>query len=872
MSLSSELANEEQLAFYRSFSAELLLVLEWLQAQPQPFAPGIVGRLSKLLANLEKLSKWPPSVQPDPARPRSKCPVAETRPKTTYPNLFQLLSNPTKIKKSLRYFVKHESQYRRHHQSLLDNLRKFPKWKESAAFETTTAAVIQTQLGQDYMVDYTTYAKTLYKVLSEHSICRIHGAHRRILPHLRLSACRDLPATCAPFSIFFLDHPHDAESQMACQWQNTQVQVFKSISFTDDLSRPSAAGPTRVIELGNFCGIISNRQNVQLSLSVVNNKLILKEPCHQESSFLLDMPSVPLSQLIEGRQLSRKMRLLLCYLLAKAVWQFYDSEWMDLEWTRDNVHFMFERRSETPKGIFVNEPFLAARFAQKPDDSQARYRLHKFPKILALGIMLLEVELGLNIAKKRTPDCFSVDGQPTVNADLTAAMSLFRNEELWERQETFTKLKDAVGRCLKPSLFEPFRNDIGGQRDILHKQIVLQLHALFRNAWEDPEETRLSPVYIEISSPQRTPGPDITNPCHLAPATLPPQTRRMTEQQQQPQVTQTQLAVRAMSSNVLFDSETWFAQLDRLNLVLGAPKNGAKYQAVRVAVLDTGIEKTWWDSIEQYKDFVTLNDEIPQDLTGHGTNTAWLINKVFSKAELYIARVLDTNRMETSSSNVHPQDRIAMAIRHAIDEWKVDIITICIGSESDHKGMTDEIMRARQKRILVFAAASNYSNLRSVAFPARMEHDVLCMFSTNAGAKSSASLNPSAVQGKYNFAILGEDVRLYENQEPPLTGTSIATAIGAGLAARLLDFSRHDDCRDFWTQEHAVNADDVEQKLKLLQGMSAVLAYMARLDNGYHCITPWRLLKGLNDDAPRAKKRQYICGTIYRILEHMHEK
>jgi hypothetical protein len=60
------------------------------------------------------------------------------------------------------------------------------------------------------------------------------------------------------------------------------------------------------------------------------------------------------------------MRPLSSYLLANAVWGFYDSDWMRREWIKETVHFMFERRLKTPKGIFINEPFLSARFDHLP--------------------------------------------------------------------------------------------------------------------------------------------------------------------------------------------------------------------------------------------------------------------------------------------------------------------------------------------------------------------------------------------------------------------------------------------------------------------------------------------------------------------------
>jgi hypothetical protein len=90
--------------------------------------------------------------------------------------------------------------------------------------------------------------------------------------------------------------------------------------------------------------------------------LVLEGPGSLSQGFILGASSVSLAELVMMTKLSLKMRLLLSYFLAKAVWQFYDSEWMQREWTKNTVHFMFERRPKMPKGIFINEPFLSACF------------------------------------------------------------------------------------------------------------------------------------------------------------------------------------------------------------------------------------------------------------------------------------------------------------------------------------------------------------------------------------------------------------------------------------------------------------------------------------------------------------------------------
>ena len=107
------------------------------------------------------------------------------------------------------------------------------------------------------------------------------------------------------------------------------------------------------------------------------------------------------------------------------------------------------------KGIFINEPFLSARFdrqetAQEKDDE---FRSHLLPKILALGIIFLDVELGIDIKDYRMPEDLGPGGEPAVNADHIAATEVFRETE-WDERETFSVFRDVIGACLIPDDFK----------------------------------------------------------------------------------------------------------------------------------------------------------------------------------------------------------------------------------------------------------------------------------------------------------------------------------------------------------------------------------------------------------------------------------
>lgn len=171
-------------------------------------------------------------------------------------------------------------------------------------------------------------------------------------------------------------------------------------------------------------------------------------------------------------------------------------------------------------------------------------------------------------------------------------------------------------------------------------------------------------------------------------------------------------------------------------------------------------------------------------------------------------------------------------------------------------------------KMLIFAAPTNESNAGEVAFPAKHEAEVFGMYSTNGAVTSSKHLNPTEGLGQHNFAILGEDIVTHSGKV--VSGTSLATATAAGLAGRMLEFSRHSDCRDKIRKAY---------QMAVKHGMTKVLLGMAVRDADFYCLKPWKLLpyslRGLiplastcyltNADIRQA--REHICNFIILKLE-----
>ncbi|KAJ5116711.1 subtilisin-like protein [Penicillium angulare] len=241
------------------------------------------------------------------------------------------------------------------------------------------------------------------------------------------------------------------------------------------------------------------------------------------------------------------------------------------------------------------------------------------------------------------------------------------------------------------------------------------------------------------------------------------------------------------------------------------------------------------------------------DETWHGTLSARLIATMCEGVELYIARVFDTN----NANHEHGPKLMAQAIEWAVEpQHAVDIISISAGFAKHSLELEDAIDKASGSGALVFAAASNWGNRGGhVAYPARHSFKTICMFSTNTDDQAS-SFNPEARSHTDNFAILGEDLEHPADPRKRESGTSMATAIAAGLAARIVDFSRHEDNETI----------DRVAKVGSIAGMTAIFRSISKPAGRCQCLAPLRLMSERYDSRSRESNRDYVRESINRAM------
>lgn len=255
---------------------------------------------------------------------------------------------------------------------------------------------------------------------------------------------------------------------------------------------------------------------------------------------------------------------------------------------------------------------------------------------------------------------------------------------------------------------------------------------------------------------------------------------------------------------------------DDVNVKKAAEKNK---NTVKVCMLDSGID---YSSNVEVEESIDLTDEyedrnpIFEDVSGHGTAVAGILasdptkneegydfdNKYLKKMsaekvsginpyiQLYSAEILDDNNETTV-------DKMVEGIEWAIEK-DVKIINISCGLEKDSTKLHNAIKIAKNKGILIIAAAGNGSN---VCYPAKYPE----VMAVGAVKCDGTHMKDSPIGDEIEVVAPGEDVTTYgpfdilSNE----SGTSMATPHVSSLAALL------------WQQDSTKSAEFIRELIKV---------------------------------------------------------
>lgn len=231
---------------------------------------------------------------------------------------------------------------------------------------------------------------------------------------------------------------------------------------------------------------------------------------------------------------------------------------------------------------------------------------------------------------------------------------------------------------------------------------------------------------------------------------------------------------------------------------------GIRGKGVKVAVFDTGISNhedlvisggiSFVDGISSY------NDD-----NGHGTHVAGTIAAqangigvvgVAPEASLYAVKVLDKNGAGTYS-------KIISALEWAIDN-KINIVNMSLGARTYSQILQDEINKAAQSGILIFAAAGNDGGdgtTDTINYPARMNNVVAVGAVDQNGQRASFS----STGAELDITAPGVNITstLINGGYGTKSGTSMACPHAVGAAALI------------WSKDLTVNKDVILGLMKV---------------------------------------------------------
>ena len=216
----------------------------------------------------------------------------------------------------------------------------------------------------------------------------------------------------------------------------------------------------------------------------------------------------------------------------------------------------------------------------------------------------------------------------------------------------------------------------------------------------------------------------------------------------------------------------------------------AQYDEIKIALIDTGIEKTAINGENVLAGWNYCNNsEDTQDTIGHGTSLAGMIlgsdkAKIIGGAtEVYIVPLVCQMQKEDGDiEKVSPQE-LAQIIRDAVMIYECNIINISAGVKKDVSELKEAVEFASENGVLVISSAGNEGN-SDIYYPGGYE-SVLCVGSANKDMTGRADFSQD--NETVDLLAPGEEiiVTTMKGNQMKVEGTSYSTAYITAVVAKL---------------------------------------------------------------------------------------
>ncbi|KAH9237706.1 hypothetical protein K456DRAFT_1759698 [Colletotrichum gloeosporioides 23] len=606
--------------------------------------------------------------------------------------------------------------------------------------------------------------------------------------HQSTAICR-----CARFDIvtskdgnFWHDHYINILWQSDEPTQRLMLNAVDEEEFSDKTCK--------LVKEGDLCGMLNQAHSVSIGFYLDQQKNLRRmQDFSPRPQPFISGEGVPLSVVLQEYTLSTRDKVELAYIISKAWWRFHPYEAFERAWTSSNIWLMPIDSGES--GIVLPvQVYVPVNYDDNdneiPECISGEYVNHLFPRILSLGIVLLEIGLGQPFQRHETNDLVE-----RINENCNKAIRKLRHlkDTTWEGFPYDSAFTDAIQWCL----------------DSKNIRITTERARRFRERTMKTPETsqsiRLELVLNHVVTPLAYLA---ISGFHI--------TRSPVSYLSKANNTDTDPSPALVPQHAEFHAENftgtagWMEDIKLMNCYIARLYRQTQSQSlapVKIAVLDTGIDPriTFFDRdgrkemIKCCRDFVGENSESElgisamKDVSGHGSFMTWLMMESAPLAEIYVARVAEHS--ETLGSRAKA---VAKAIEWAGIEKYVDIISMSFGMEHDESEITTAVARLNQIRpegcILLSSAGNSGASQPRESFPSRLP-DVIGIYATDREGRFLAS-NPS-VKESFCLGTFGDDVsrfiiddmRHHFGQHIGQRGSSIATAVAAGIVASTLAYA-----------------------------------------------------------------------------------
>ncbi|KAK8072093.1 pfs domain-containing protein [Apiospora saccharicola] len=530
-------------------------------------------------------------------------------------------------------------------------------------------------------------------------------------------------------------------------------------------------------------------------------------------------------------------RIVLGLMLAKNLHYFYGSTWIETGWSRDKIFFL-EEGAQVPL-----RPFFGTSTPQiKPDNPAVTAFWHRYPEILELGAILLEMKIGEPLER-------FLDLKYTLR-DIDDYFKKATNVFDRQKDHIFSvAYKNAIETCLRPNFkLSPGNGSSYDVRSMLFEHVVkpLQKEVMGRfpeNFKPDQFDERAANYDLfgsELSRMLLFPPSQTTREIQAGRYESYANEGIDTGQQSFEDPSQG-----IISQETLKQTKTsrWKCRFKRL-VEKHVDSHGPR---LTVAILDTGINHHHIDLVEETRikeslSFLGDGKNSVEDLDGHGTHVAGLLLELSSNVDVIISRVARTDHPESPTQVIN-------ALKHAIKR-RVDIIAMSFGYLNPIKEIQVEIRAALDANIMIFAAASNDGINSPRAYPAS-EPGVFCIHSTTSEGQLSR-FNPN-VEGEINFAVVGEHLKspwLGHEGYQYMSGTSVANPVAIAFAALMYGFV----CKEMSKEQPMFH-----HQIRSHEGLQRVFKLMSCKKENYDVINPLSFFQ-----APLQAIKGRIIGILYR--------